>query len=83
MKSVDLAVCTIYFILILGIGFAVKGRNRSTRDFYLAGRSMGWFPVGLSVMITVFSAVNFVAFPQEVATYGFYVVTSLPVLRKS
>jgi SSS family transporter len=79
MNSYDITVCIAYFILIIGIGIVAKGKNHTTKDFYLAGRSMNWFPVGLSVMITVFSAINFVAVPKEVAVYGLYVITALPV----
>ncbi len=79
MNLYDIIVCVVYFVLIILIGIIAKGKNHTTRDFYLAGRSMSWFPVGLSVMITVFSAINFVAVPQEVAVYGLYVMVSLPV----
>jgi SSS family transporter len=64
------------------LGIAVFGyalHRRRAVDPFVADRSMGWFPIGLSVMITLFSAVNFLAFPTEVMNHGLYVLASLPV----
>ena len=47
-------------------------------DYFLAGRNLGVIPVGLSVMVTTFSAVNYLAMPGEIATQGLYMLASLP-----
>ena len=78
MTRPDLAAFLIYLTGILGFS-VILNRRRHSRDVFLAGRRMGWFPIGLSVMVTVFSAVNFVAFPTEVMAHGLYVLVSLPV----
>ncbi|MCC5848680.1 MAG: sodium/solute symporter [Verrucomicrobia bacterium] len=78
MTGWDLAAFLIYLVGILGFSYALN-RRRHTPDIFLAGRKMGWFPIGLSVMITLFSAVNFVAFPAEVIEHGLHVLASLPV----
>jgi SSS family transporter len=64
---------------ILGLGFCFSKKDVSSTEYFLAGRTMGWFPIGLSVMVTVFSAVNYVAFPNEVFGYGLAVTMSIPV----
>lgn len=79
MNSIDYLILAIYLALILGIGFYFRVRDRSHEAFFLAGRRMGWLPIGLSVMVTVFSAVNYVALPNEVFGYGLYVTVALPV----
>ena len=78
MNPLDVAVFLTYLLGIAGFSCALH-RRRQPSDVFLAGRAMGWFPIGLSVMITLFSAVNFVAFPTEVMGYGLYVLASLPV----
>lgn len=78
MTVPDLAAFLTYLVGILGFSYALN-RRRPAPDVFLAGRRMGWFPIGLSVMITLFSAVNFVAFPTEVIEHGLYVLASLPV----
>jgi SSS family solute:Na+ symporter len=78
MTFPDLAVFFTYLIGIL-VFCVLLNRRRPQPDVFLAGRSMGEVSVGLSVMITLFSAVNFVAFPAEVIDHGLYVLASLPV----
>jgi len=78
MTGLDLTAFLTYLIGILVFSHALN-RRRHSPDVFLAGRKMGWFPIGLSVMITLFSAVNFVAFPTEVLEHGLYVLASLPV----
>ena len=78
MTVLDTAAFLTYLLGIIGFSYAMN-RRRHRPDVFLAGRAMGWFPIGLSVMITLFSAVNFVAFPTEVIDHGLYVLASLPV----
>ncbi len=71
------------FVLYLGALGAIAWRARrgasGSGQFFLAGRSMAWLPVGLSVMVTSFSGVNFVAFPGEVFAHGVGVLAALPM----
>ena len=78
MTRLDAAIVLAYLIGITVFSYVLH-RQRRSADVFLAGRAMGWFPIGLSVMITLFSAVNFVAFPTEVMDHGLYVLASLPV----
>ena len=73
------AVLLIYLLVLLGIGWRFRSAGKDETSFFLAGRSMGYFPVGLSVMVTTFSALNYLAFPGEVYQHGLYVLVSLPV----
>ena len=75
----DYAVLLIYLLILLGIGWFFRSAGRDGTSFFLAGRSMGYFPIGLSVMVTTFSALNYLAFPGEVYGHGLYVLVSLPV----
>lgn len=52
-------------------------RQRGTADeFFLGGRSMPWFAVGLSIMATLMSTVSYLAVPGEMIKNGFTVFTS-------
>ena len=79
MGGVDSAVLVIYLAALAVIGWCCRSRQGSSEDFFLAGRRMGYFPIGLSVMVTTFSTLNFLAFPGEVYAHGLYVLISLPV----
>ncbi len=67
MHPLDIAAVVIYLLLILGLGFYF-GRHQSRREFFVAGGSMGWLAVGLSVMATLFSSNSFVFYPS--AAFG-------------
>ena len=55
-------------MVVLGASF-YKGQ-KTTRDFFLAGRSMSWLPVGLSLIATLFSANSYMAIPSATQKYG-------------
>ena len=79
MSAIDYLVVALYLVILLGIGWRYRTRSENAREYFLAGRGMGYFPIGLSVMVTSFSAINFLALPGEVAGYGLYVLASFPV----
>jgi len=63
MHSLDYGVILAYLLFSMGLGIYF-GRNQSRQEFFAAGNSMGWLPVGLSVMATLFSANSFVMYPS-------------------
>ncbi len=79
MEATDYGILTGYLAAVLGIGLYARKAGTDSVDFFLAGRSMGWFPIGLSVMVTVFSAINYVALPSEGFSYGLPVLVALPI----
>ncbi len=66
MQIIDYIILLAYLCTILLIGMHLSRRPAAGDDFFLAGRSMHWFPVGLSVMTTAFNAINYTAFSGEV-----------------
>lgn len=52
MQAADLIIFIVYFALMLGVGFFFMSRNKSAEDYYVGGRTMGSFHVGLSVVAT-------------------------------
>jgi SSS family transporter len=78
VRPADLAVFVGYLALSLVVGAATARRQRNAEEFFLAGRSMRWLPVGLSIMVTAFSAINYTAFSGEVFEHGLYVALALP-----
>ena len=75
----DKTVFILYLVIIFGIGLASSRKENQNNEYFLAGRSMGWLPIGLSVMVTSFSAINYLAIPSEIFGYGLYVIVSFPV----
>ena len=79
MRTIDFIIFYGYLAVILCIGLLMRRKQRSEKEFFLAGRSLGWFPLGISIMVTMLTAVNFAAFPVEIFKNGCYVLICLPV----
>ena len=70
MSPLDWAVLAAYLIAIVAFGWWVGRNNRKVDDFFLAGREMPWWAVGLSVMATQISAITFVSTTAQAYTDG-------------
>ena len=79
MEPIDIIIIVAYLAVIVAIGLTVSRRPGTDREFFLAGRSMHWLPIGLSITLTAFSGINYAAFSGEVFGHGLYVALSLPV----
>ncbi len=79
MHAIDLTIFALYLGLLGAIAWRTRRGASGGGQFFLAGRSVPWLPVGLSVMVTAFSGVNFVAFPSEVFANGLGVLAALPM----
>jgi len=52
MNIIDKIIFIVYILGMLGVGFYFLKRNKSTDDYYVGGRSMGPWHIGLSVVAT-------------------------------
>jgi SSS family transporter len=78
VQALDWTILAAYVAGVFALGARFARRQGAQGEYYLAGRSMTWLPVGLSIMATAFSALNFVAFPSEVLANGLYVLLAVP-----
>lgn len=65
MNWLDFTIIAVYIVFFLGMGFFFKD-NKNAKDYFLGGRSMGWFPLSLSTMATQLSAISFISAPAFV-----------------
>lgn len=65
MNWLDYSIIVAYIIFFLGMGFFFKD-NKDSKDYFLAGKSLGWFPLSLSTMATQLSAISFISAPAFV-----------------
>lgn len=63
MSKVDFIIVITYMLGMVLIGYRLGKKNETQEDYFLAGRSMPWLPVGLSVAATMVSANGFVGGP--------------------
>lgn len=56
LSPLDWSVIALYFLLVLGIGVAVSRRaGRNPSQFFLSGRDLPWWLLGISMVATTFS----------------------------
>ena len=56
LNFIDYTLITVFFIAVLIIGIVVsKKAGKDTSEFFLSGRSMPWWLLGLSMVATTFS----------------------------
>jgi SSS family solute:Na+ symporter len=93
MATVDLLICGIYCLLILGIGLYAsrtkKGEKKDAGDYFLAGRGLSWWIIGASVISSNISAEQFIgmsgsgyAIGLGMATYEWIAALGLILVAK-
>ena len=57
LQPIDWTILVIFFIILLSIGYiASRQAGNSTTNFFLSGRNMPWWLLGVSMVATTFSA---------------------------
>jgi SSS family solute:Na+ symporter len=85
LRPVDLAIITIYFVMVLGIGFYLKRYTKSGEDFFLAGREMTAWVAGLSFLSANLGALELMGWAAASYQYGilathWYWVGAIPAM---
>jgi len=66
----DHAVIVAYLVGMLAMGAAFSRRQESEVEYYLGGRRMPWFAVGVSVIASLLSSLTYLSEPGEVWNSG-------------
>src|ERR1700681_2242383 len=70
LASTDLVIIGIYFAIIFGIGFYFAKKGRTSEDYFLASRNIGWFAIGASLFVSNISTEHFIGLAGSGATSG-------------
>jgi solute:Na+ symporter, SSS family len=70
LASIDFAVLLAYVVVVIGIGFRLKDRMKTSEDFLLAGRSLPSWITGLSFMAANLGSLEIVGMIAMGAKYG-------------
>ncbi|GFY06260.1 sodium-coupled monocarboxylate transporter 1 [Trichonephila clavipes] len=78
---VDYVAIALTLLISAGIGIIVRyfgNKQKTLRDYFMAGKNMSKFPVIFSISVTMTSAVSMLGTPSEIYRYGLQpVVTNL------
>ena len=70
MQPVDYIIIAIYLLMMVILGMFIGRRQHNTEDFFLAGRSLRWWPIAISLFASLFSAISYIAIPGEGFNFG-------------
>ena len=60
LTGLDIGIIAVYFVIIFGIGVYFARKGRSSVDYFLAGRNVGWFAIGASLFVSNISTEHFI-----------------------
>lgn len=70
LQPLDYAAVVLYLVVTFGIAVWFGRRQKNTEDFFVGGRRMPWFAVGLSILATLFSTLSYLGVPGEMIKQG-------------
>ncbi len=60
LSTIDSIIIISYVLIVLFIGFYFRKRNKSSEEYFLAGRNIGWIAIGASLFATNISSEHFI-----------------------
>lgn len=63
MRWPDAIVVVVYLAALAGVGLRVARRQNSTREYFLADRTIPGWAIGMSLLATIITSVTFIAYP--------------------
>jgi solute:Na+ symporter, SSS family len=70
LSTVDLVIIAIYFVVVLMIGYYLKGQAETGEDFFLAGREMTAWIAGLSFLSANLGSLELMGWAAAAYQYG-------------
>jgi SSS family solute:Na+ symporter len=85
LTSVDWLIMLLYFVFVLGIGFALKRYMKTSKDFFQAGRALPAWICGLAFISANLGAQEVIGMGASGAKYGletahFYGIGAIPAM---
>ena len=80
LSTADLVVIVLYLAAMMGMGLAIARKQKSTDDFFLGGRSLPAWAVGISIFASLLSTITYLGMPGEMFRTGVAFLTrQLPI----
>src|SRR6516225_527608 len=70
LATPDIVIIGFYFALVFAIGMYFARRERTSEDYFLAGRNVGWFFIGASLFVSNISTEHFIGLSGTGASSG-------------
>jgi SSS family solute:Na+ symporter len=85
LTGIDWLLMVVYFVSVLGVGFALKRYTKTSKDFFLAGRAIPAWVAGLAFLSANLGAQELIGMAASGAKYGiatshFYWAGAVPAM---
>ncbi|MFZ0293130.1 MAG: Na+/galactose cotransporter, partial [Candidatus Sulfotelmatobacter sp.] len=70
LSPIDIVIVVFYFVLVLSIGWYLKGQANTGEDFFMAGREMTAWVAGLSFLSANLGALELMGWAGSAYQYG-------------
>src|SRR5215813_3789558 len=70
LSTADLIIIGLYFCVVFAIGFYFSVKERTSADYFLASRNVGWFAIGASLFVSNISTEHFIGLAGSGASSG-------------
>src|SRR5437660_6364974 len=70
LATLDLAIIGVYFLIVFCIGLYFARKERTSTDYFLASRDIGWFFIGASLFVSNISTEHFIGLSGTGASSG-------------
>jgi len=70
LAPLDLAIIGVYFLVVFSIGLYFARKERTSTDYFLASRDIGWFFIGASLFVSNISTEHFIGLSGTGASSG-------------
>src|SRR5246500_4493494 len=70
LATLDLAIIGVYFVIVFCIGLYFARKERTSTDYFLASRDIGWFFIGASLFVSNISTQHFICLSGTGASSG-------------
>ncbi|MFT7643942.1 MAG: SSS family solute:Na+ symporter, partial [Pirellulaceae bacterium] len=77
LGPLDWTICAIYLIAVVGLGLWFSRKQDDNDDYFVGGRKMHWFPIGLSIFAGTFSSLSFVGLPRDGAYEDYHLLLGI------
>src|SRR5216684_8863355 len=70
LSTLDIVIIAVYFCMVFAIGFYFSRKGRTSTDYFLAGRNVGWVAIGASLFVSNISTEHFIGLAGSGASSG-------------
>lgn len=74
IRPIDVAILVAYLATLATVGVYFARRQTNLNDFFRGSQTMGWLPVGLSLMAALNSGIDYLMQPSATIRYGVVLV---------